>query len=57
MGADETPSAPDPLAWFGAVAVFDRMLRDIEAGRRGVIDATKRIGGGSDEIEKRILGR
>ena len=57
MGADETPSAPDPLAWFGAVAVFDRMLRDIEAGKRGVIDATKRIGGGSDEIEKRILGR
>lgn len=41
MGTNEAPSAPDPFARVGAVAVLECMLRDIDAGKRGVLD-TKR---------------
>ncbi len=54
MGANETPSEPDPSACFRAFTVLDRMLRDIEAGKEGAVETTRKENrGGSNQTEKR----
>ena len=51
MGTNEAPSAADPLVRFGAVAVLECMLRDIDAGKRGVL-ATNRKELGRSQIDQ-----